>query len=89
MKFDYEAYAKVYPEHHTDVAIDSAVEGYTPSAQEGGKPNTNDSAVDDVAQPAANSAQPPKKDDNAANGVNVPNDGTTPPAGENAALDGE
>ena len=37
MRFPYEAYEKVYPKTEPAPAIDSAVEGYTPTADDKGK----------------------------------------------------
>lgn len=37
MRFDYDKYAKVFPKTDPEPEIDSAVEGYTPTAEDKGK----------------------------------------------------
>lgn len=91
MRFDLDAYGKVFPAQQPKVTTDSAVEGYNPTADEAnGKAQAKvESAVEDgTTQPdkgtnlPADSAQPPKTGENADNGINNPNDGTTPPTGD-------
>ena len=68
MQFDYEAYEKVFPGVTTDqaAAIDSAVDGYTPTADEA---SGNASKEDINTVPAADDPEPSKtlpKDQGAA-----------------------
>ena len=81
----------VNPAKQPTITTDSAVEGYNPTADEAnGTAQTKvESAVEvDTTQPAtgetipANSAQPPKMDSNADNGIKVHEDGTTPLSGD-------
>lgn len=59
MQFDYEAYEKVFPGVTTDqaAAIDSAVDGYTPTADEA---SGNASKEDINTVPAADDPEPSK-----------------------------
>lgn len=59
MQFDYEAYEKVFPGVNTDqaAAIDSAVDGYTPTADEA---SGNASKEDINTVPAADDPEPSK-----------------------------
>ena len=59
MQFDYEAYEKVFPDITTDTAaaIDSAVDGYTPTAEEA---SGNASKEDINTVPAADDPEPSK-----------------------------
>ena len=90
MKFDLNAYEKVFPAQQPTTTTDSAVDGYNPTADEAnGAAQTKDSAVDEGAtQPnmgattPSNGAQPPKTDENTYLGINNPVDGTTPPTGK-------
>ena len=98
MKFDLNAYEKVFPAKQPTITTDSAVEGYNPTADEAnGTAQTKvESAVEvDTTQPPAgatipvNGAQPPKTGENTDNGINNPEDGTTPPTGKLDAVNGE
>ena len=91
MKFDLNAYEKVFPAKQPTITTDSAVEGYNPTADEANETAQTkvESAVEvDTTQPAtgetipANSAQPPKMDTNADNGIKAHEDGTTPLSGD-------
>lgn len=91
MRFDLNAYGKVFPAQPPKVTTDSAVEGYNPTADEanGTAQIKIESAVEDgTTQPdkganlPTDSAQPPKTGENADNGINSPNDGTTPLTGD-------
>ena len=91
MKFDLNAYEKVFPAKQPTITTDSAVEGYNPTADEAnGTAQTKvESAVEvDTTQPEtgatipANSAQPTKMDATPENGINVHEEGTTPLSGD-------
>lgn len=91
MKFDLNAYEKVFPAKQPTITTDSAVDGYNPTADEanGNAQTKVESAVEDGTSqpdkgtnPPADSAQPPKTGENADNGINNPSDGTTPPTGD-------
>ena len=63
MKFNYDNYAKVFPKTDPEPEIDSAVEGYTPTAEDKGKEAAEDSASE-VAEPAQpDEAQPDPQED--------------------------
>lgn len=51
MRFDYDKYEKVFPKTDPEPEIDSAVEGYTPTAEDKGKEAAEEPASD-VAEPA-------------------------------------
>ena len=53
MRFNYDNYEKVFPKTDPEPEIDSAVEGYTPTAEDKGKEaaETNASEVVEPAQP--------------------------------------
>ena len=91
MKFDLNAYEKVFPAKQPIVETDTAVDGYNPTADEAnGKAQTKvESAVEiGASQPAtgetipANSAQPTKMDGNPVNGTNIHGEGKTPLSGD-------
>lgn len=91
MTFDYNAYEKVFP-HVTqpEIATDSAVDGYNPTADEAnGKAASNDAkAIDGAQNVPENTAQPPKMDANPINGANVQPMGKTATTGEINPLEG-
>ena len=91
MTFDYNAYEKVFP-HVTqpEIATDSAVDGYNPTADEAnGKAASNDAkAIDGAQNVPENTAQPPKMDANPINGANVQPMGKTATTGEISPLEG-
>ena len=63
MRFNYDNYAKVFPKTDPEPEIDSAVEGYTPTAEDKGKEAAEDSASE-VAEPAQpDEAQPDPQED--------------------------
>lgn len=89
MKFDLEAYEKVFPAQQPQITTDSAVDGYTPTADEAnGKPDEVEKAVEDVEKPAqgvnlpANGENPPKMDEFTNGGINVHDEVKTPISGE-------
>lgn len=85
MRFDFDAYEKVFPaEQPPQSTTDSAVEGYTPTADEADKPVKVESAVEVEATPKqpADSAQPTGSPTNTDNGIKEPNEGTTPAEGK-------
>lgn len=51
MRFNYDNYKKVFPKTDPEPEIDSAVEGYTPTAEDKGKEAAEETASD-VAEPA-------------------------------------
>lgn len=54
MKFNYEAYEKCYPKTVATPEIDSAVDGYTPTADEAKGDKTPEAAVETAANEASN-----------------------------------
>ena len=52
MRFPYEAYEKVFPKSEPAPAIDSAVEGYTPTADDKGKEEAASVPASDEGAPA-------------------------------------
>ena len=63
MRFNYDNYAKVFPKTEPEPEIDSAVEGYTPTAEDKGKEAAEEPASD-VAEPAQpEEAQPEPQED--------------------------
>ena len=58
MRFPYDAYEKVYPKTDPAPAIDSAVEGYTPTADDKGKAAEVKTASEEGAAPAQAEEQP-------------------------------
>lgn len=85
MTFDYEAYEKVFPAQPTPTAtIDSAVEGYTPTADEAsGKPNEADlNTVPAQTQPK-NGANLPTQPAQPINATTPPVQGKTDDMGAN------
>lgn len=68
MRFNYDAYSKVFPKKEPEEKIDSAVEGYTPTADDKGKETPpekvaeeNDiAAKKDTSEAGAAPAQPEK-----------------------------
>ena len=58
MRFPYDAYEKVYPKTEPAPAIDSAVEGYTPTAEDKGKAADVKPASEEGAAPAQAEEQP-------------------------------
>ena len=51
MRFDYDKYAKVFPKTEPEEVIDSAVEGYTPTAEDKGK-EAAETPASEVVEPA-------------------------------------
>lgn len=86
MRFDFSAYEAVFPPVAPEINTDSAVEGYNPTAEEAqtATPGKVESAVEpeDKNTPSGN-AQPPKTVENANNGVNDHEGGTTSAEGKN------
>lgn len=63
MRFNYDAYEKVFPKTDPEPEIDSAVEGYTPTAEDKGKEAAEELASE-VAEPAQpDEAQPDPQED--------------------------
>lgn len=63
MRFNYDNYAKVFPKTDLEPEIDSAVEGYTPTADDKGKEAAEEPASE-VAEPAQpDEAQPDPQED--------------------------
>lgn len=85
MRFDYSAYEAVFPPVAPEIKTDSAVEGYNPTAVEAqtATPDKIESAVDtgNTNMPSDN-AQPPKTVENADNGINDHEGGTTSAEGK-------
>ena len=66
MKFNYDAYEKVYPRKEAAPVIDSAVDGYTPTADEAaGKEGQPEKAVEEPAA-ADKKASAPAREENPA-----------------------
>ena len=74
MKFNYKAYAEVFPTAQPKPIIDSAVDGYTPTAEEA--KSSPDLAIGTEEQPdkgahtPADSAEATKKGENGKSGIN-------------------
>lgn len=63
MRFDYNKYAKVFPKTEPEEVIDSAVEGYTPTAEDKGK-EAAETTASDMAEPAQpEEVQPESQED--------------------------
>ena len=63
MRFDYDKYAKVFPKTDPEPEIDSAVEGYTPTAEDKGK-EAAETTASEVAEPAQpEEVQPESQED--------------------------
>lgn len=85
MTFDYSAYEKVFPAQQPQITTDSAVEGYTPTADEvNNKPKVESAVeVEEAQNMPTDSAQPATVPTNTNNGINEPIGGKTPTEGEN------
>lgn len=85
MKFDYSAYEAVFPPVAPEIKTDSAVEGYTPTAEEAqtATPGKIESAVEteDTNTPSDN-AQPTGSPTNADKGIKGLEGGTTSTEGK-------
>ncbi len=85
MRFDFDAYEKVFPaEQPPQPTTDSAVDDYTPTADEVNNPIKVESAVEVEATPKqpTDSAQPTGSPTNADKGINGLEGGTTPAEGK-------
>lgn len=91
MRFDYEAYGKVFPAQQPQTPTDSAVDGYNPTQDEAKTKPKVESAVEVEAtnNTPPNSAQPTGSHANTNNGINEPKEGKTPTEGKNEPLNGD
>lgn len=80
MRFDFEAYGKVFPQHAASPAVETAVDGFNPTAEKAAE----------MAKDNMPGEPDPKPEDNGKQDPYPAGPGDTPPAGsEDAPPEGE